>query len=70
MSASPFILGTLSVIFLYDTLAYIYGGNQATISYAFYGWLHTGWQAIAIFVAAFVLLFVHFWTDGRNTPKS
>lgn len=59
MKTGTIILGFIALIFGTDTILSLQ--SHATISEWFYLWLHTGWQASALFFSFVGLLFAHFW---------
>lgn len=59
ITTGTWTLGIIASIFAIDTV--LSTGSHATISEWFYIWLHTGWEAPAIFFAGVFGLFFHFW---------
>jgi len=66
-----FILGTISIIFGYDTIAEIFG-SHATISEWAFTQLHTDIYAPVVFWVAVTAFFAHFWffRPNKDAPKN
>ena len=62
-TTSAFILGTIAVIFCYDTLADVFG-SHATISEEITNWINASTTNLIIFISAVLLISIH-WIFGK-----